>query len=156
MKNLRIKACALLLGFGIAVGHAEIVITADQETTAKIADVASLTFEGDFQSGNLVVNYTDGTTAKVPISTISQVTFKEDEQEEDAIESVSTAPVVAVRGDILLITTEGGKAALYDTAGRQISITALEKGTTPLSLSSLPAGIYVININGHAVKFQKK
>lgn len=120
----------------------------------KIADVKSLTFDGDFNTGNLVVNYTDGTTSSFPINSIQQISFKEDEI--NAIESVSSQPTIAFHGDMLLITTEGGKVTIYDTVGRLIAAVGLNNGTTPLSLSHLPAGIYVANINGHTVKFQKK
>lgn len=120
----------------------------------KVAEVASMTFDGDFNTGNLVLNYIDGTNAKFPISSIKQLTLKTDEI--DAIESVSARPTVAVQGDMLIITGNGGKVAIYDTAGRQMTAAELTAGTTPLSLGQLPNGIYVANINGHVVKFQKK
>lgn len=155
MKHLRFFIGAALLMMGATAAKSEIVITADQETTVKVAQVKNLSFDGDFNTGNLLVNYTDGTTDTMPISSIKQISFKADEQD-NAIESVSAQPTIAVKGNMLFITATGGKAAIYDTAGKLMNSVALTEGTTPLSLSQMPDGVYLLNINGHVVKFQKK
>lgn len=153
MNHFRLIITTLFLMMGV-VAKADIVITTDQETTQKVAQVKNITFNGDFNTGNLVLNYTDGTSESFPISTVKQVSFKEDEV--DAIEKVSTQPIVAVKGDMLIVTTPGGKAAIYDTAGKLTLSATLNNGTTLLSLGQIQDGIYVMNINGHTVKFQKK
>lgn len=153
MKQIKILACAFLLSIGIA-SRAEIVISADEDTTVRVEQVANISFDGDFNTGNLIVNYIDGTSAAFPISSIQQVTLKTDEA--NAIKPVSAKPIIAVQGNILFITSEGGKVGIYDTTGRMMTSVELSSGTTPLSLGQLPDGIYVANINGHIVKFQKK
>ena len=47
---------------------AEIVIVADTESSHEISEISSLSFDGDFSSGSLVVNYKDGTRSTHPIA----------------------------------------------------------------------------------------
>ena len=157
MNRMKHLLCCLLLMTGVIAARAEIIIHADTESTLKIAEVRSMTFDGDFRSGNLVVNYTDGTSTLTPIASIQKITFRAEEHESEGIREVKVGhPTIAVRGDMLLITAEGGRARVVCLDGRLVSTVALTAGATALSLASLPAGIYIIDVNGESLKLQKK
>ena len=157
MNKMKHLLCCLLLMTSVIAARAEIIIQADTESTLKIAEVRSLTFDGDFHSGNLVVNYTDGTSASTPIASIQKIIFRAEEHESEGIQEVKGGhPTVAVQGDMLLITSVGGRARVVCLDGKLVSTVTLTAGTTPLSLASLPAGIYIIDVNGESLKLQKK
>ena len=86
---------------------AEIVIVADTESSHEISEISSLSFDGDFSSGSLVVNYKDGTRSTLPIAKVSKVLFTADDVASTVSELCSPLSV-AVRGDVLLLTAEGG------------------------------------------------
>ena len=157
MDKMKRLLCCLLLMTGVIAAKAEIIIQADTESTLRIAEVRSLTFDGDFRSGNLVVNYTDGTSASTPIASIQKITFRIEGNESEDIRKVKRdKPTIAVQGDMLLITADGGRARLVSLDGRLVSVIQLTAGTSALSLASLPVGIYIIDVNGESLKLQKK
>lgn len=155
MQISRFFASAAMLLLGMGTMQAEIIISADAETTLKVAEVSSMTFDGDFNTGNLVVHYTDGTTSTTPIANIQQISFKAEDNPQVGILNAK-AQSLAVKGNFVFITSEGGHAFIFDVQGRNIQATRLSSGTTVLSLDSLPVGNYIINVNGQNVKFQKK
>ena len=141
---------------GTSSMKADIIISAESDTTVKVASVKSITFDGDFKTGNLVVNFIDGSNTTTPIADIKQITLKSEKADETAIANIDATPTVAVSKDMLFITADGGRASVYDTAGRQLNNVKLDKGTTTLSLSALPDGVYIVNINGHSIKLNKR
>lgn len=155
MKQVIISIIMSMLFMAVPTAKAEIIITAESDTTIQIKEVSSISFDGDFKTGSLVINYADGTHTSTPIQSISQISFKSESTEPDAINHVESAPTIAVQGDLLFITTEGGRAAIYDGGGRLVQQTELRQGTTTLSLAALPKGVYIVNINGHSAKISK-
>lgn len=143
----------MLASFGCV--KAEIVIVADEETSINISEISNITFDGDFNTGNIVVNYTDGTTGSMPVASVHKITFKEDE-EPSGIAEVSTKASVAVKGDMLFLTADGGCIGIFDVNGVKMMQMALDKGTNVLSLQSLAKGVYVLNVNGQTLKFEKR
>lgn len=135
--------------------HADVVITTEADASIKLATIKDLTFDGDFKTGNLVVNYTDGSQTSTPIASIRQVTFKTDE-EESSILTTKDVPTISVFGDLLFVNTHGGKMQLFSLDGRCCMTASLADGLNSFSLSALNNGIYILSVNGHQVKFQKK
>lgn len=145
--------------------HAELVIVADNETTLPIAEVKSLSWTGNFSSGNLVVNYADGEQMSVPFSEITKLTLtpdvKEDptKEEEDATKILSTTSGKIVRasvsGDYLLLDGVSTKdvVTIFNTAGMRV---AKVGAANCISLHGLHAGTYVAHVGGHTVKFIKR
>ena len=146
---------ALLITLGCNAPRAEIVITTETETSVRIADITDITFQGNFQTGSLQVNYADGTSASTPIASIRKITFQPDAQE-DAITPTTDVPVVSIHGDLLFIHCKGGSMTLHTTDSKRIMAARLKNGINAFSLSSLPHAIYVLRANGHQVKFLKK
>ncbi len=136
--------------------RAEIIITADSDTTVKVASVKSIAFDGDFKTGNLVINFVDGSNTSTPVASIKQISMKSESTDETSIADINAAPTVAVSKNMLFITADGGRAAVYDAAGRLLQSVKLSQGTTTLSLAALPNGVYIININGHSIKLNKQ
>lgn len=154
-KPRRFFVSALLITLGCNAPRAEIVITTETETSVRIADITDITFQGNFQTGSLQVNYADGTSAFTPIASIRKITFQPDAQE-DAITPTTDVPVISIHGDLLFIHCKGGSMTLHSAEGKHIMAARLKNGINAFSLSSLPHGVYVLRANGHQVKFLKK
>lgn len=151
----RLVLSVLWITLGCNALKAEVVITAETETSIRIADIIDIAFEGDFRTGALLVNYADGTTVSTPIASIRKITFLPDE-DLTAVATTKDVPTVSVCGNLLLIHSQGGSMTVCDAAGRKVAGTALGKGLTTFSLEGLPNAVYVLNVNGHTVKFLKK
>lgn len=149
---------ALLMGS--LHGRAELVIVADSETTLPIAEVTSLSWTGNFNTGSLVVNYADGQQMSFPFSEIAKLTLKPDEVEEDDATKIHTAASdkvvrASVSGDYLLLDGTSAKdvVTIFNTAGKCV---ARLKAASCISLQGLSAGTYVAQIGGRSVKFIKR
>lgn len=135
------KLRTLLLSILLVALHTElrasiVITTSNQQTVeALIYEVKSLSWEGTFKEGNLVINYTDGTTKQLAMSTVERITFTEDIPDAVSPESKS----------------EEDGICIYDIQGRLI-----QQNAKPDALKSLSKGEYII-INGTVrVKYLKK
>lgn len=151
----RLVLSVLSITLGCNALRAEVVITAETETSVRIADITDISFEGDFRTGSLLVNYADGTTLSSPIASIHKLTFQPDE-DLTAIATTDLAPTVSVCGNLLLVRSQGGSMVITNAEGKRVAASTLNKGLSTFSLSSLPNAMYVLNVNGHSVKFLKK
>lgn len=146
-----------------ASASAEIVIMTETDTssgtstdtTIKIEEIESLSFEGDFKSGNLVVNYKDGNRQTVSIASIRQISMGVDEQA-DGIDHADAEATIAVQGDMLCVSAEGGSLSVYSVNGAKVLSAALSKGMNVFSLAALDKGVYLLHVNGKSVKFLKR
>lgn len=155
MKLKGIFVLAGMIASSCPVLRADVIITTETDTSVKIAAIKNLSFDGDFKTGNLVVNFTDGTQTATPIAQIRKVTFKADE-EESSIEATKDAPTISTFGDFLFVNAHGGSMQLFSMDGRCRLSSSLDKGLNSFSLSGLNNGIYILSVNGHQVKIQKK
>ena len=137
------------------LSRADIVIVADSTLSVHVAEVRDLSFEGDFRTGNLLVNYTDGTTQRIPVDQIREMSIKADAMPSSAA-SVSSEATVAIKGNILFVKADGGHLAITDLGGRVHVSAILSQGTNVFSLAGLSQGVYVLNVNGRTMKFRKK
>lgn len=159
-KNLFLAA--LLMG---SLGcRAELVIVTDSDTTLPIAEVKSLSWTGNFSTGNLVVNYVDGEPMSVPFSEITKLTLTPDvkeepstgEEDETKIKTTASSVVRAsVSGDYLLLSGVKAKDVItvFNAAGKRV---AKVGSANCISLQGLPAGTYVAHVSGRSVKFIKR
>lgn len=125
----------LLLFLNTETQAGVVITTSDQQTIESlILDVASLSWEGNFKDGNLVINYSDGTNRQIAISNVESISFTED------------APT-----DISQIKAKDTTVKVFDFQGRLILQDA--KAST---LETLPKGHYLVKNKDITIKYRKK
>lgn len=122
-----------------------------------LATVKTLTFSG----ANLFLNFTDGKTLGYAISGISKIYFKpvvtgtKIMNTADALVSIYPNPAE----NLLNLKNLPGTGTAFWITGTDGSVKKnglLNAGYNSLDISSLPAGIYILKINNHALKFVKQ
>lgn len=134
------------------------------------------------QSQTLVLWHADGTTTEVELYTLPSIQMQADKMvivsqgvsqefaKADVLrftyKGVGTGisqvnPKTAYRVDEDRITFYGvsdtNRISVYTTGGMQIPIPLISDGNKSVfSLSSLPSGVYLVNINGRTLKFIRK
>lgn len=156
--NIRKSLLFASILMGGLTARAEVVIVADSVTTLPIAEVKSLSWTGNFNTGSLVVNYADGKQTSVPFSEITNVTLAPDVKEDETwVKPTMTdrRVRVSVSGDYLLLdgVSAGDVIVISNMAGQQVKRV---KAVSCISLHSLPAGTYVAQVVGRSVKFVKR
>ena len=147
MKLRNLLCCVLFLTLSTCLRAGIVITTTDQQTTeALIADVSSLSWDGNFQDGDLLVNYADGTVKRLAMATIQNVTFSEDATEPEP-EPEGISKLDSRKGS--LNNMEG--AAIYDIQGR-----LLRQNATADDLRALPQGQYVVKNGTITIKYLKK
>ncbi|MBP5392850.1 MAG: T9SS type A sorting domain-containing protein [Bacteroidaceae bacterium] len=104
-----------------------------------------------FQDDCIKVTTTNGETHSFALSGLEKITFTDSpdaikalpEQEENLTYKDGT---LAVKGDGLL--------RIHSMNGALVSIAQVKEGAN-ISLDNLPAGVYVVNMNGKAIKVRK-
>lgn len=126
----------LLVALSTELQAGIVITTSNQQTVeALISEVKSLSWDGNFKEGNLVVNYTDGSTKQLAMNTVEGVTFTE-----DAADAITSEKTVADKG-----------ICIYDMQGRLVQQKAKAD-----AIQSLPKGEYIIKNGSVTVKFLKK
>lgn len=132
----------------------------DRDTTIRVAHISDISFEGNFRTGHMLINYTDGHTTTYRMEDITHVQMKHDEPDEtDAILQPNIANSngnVATHGNMLLINGFIGTAILYNTNGQMMLQRHLQGETCVLQLASLPTGTYILRLNEHTLKVNKR
>lgn len=112
----------------------------------------TITFDG----GDLVIN--GGQTLRVKLSEVRRYTFGVYAHEKDIIEtSIDKKPSILLQGDNIILSNlpDGSIATLYNVGGVTVRQTVIEGRGTRLSLSGLPAGIYILKAGSQTLKIQK-
>lgn len=76
-----------------------------------------------------------------------------------ALRKNTTAPYLltnAVRGELTVSATDNYTYSLYDYSGRRLANGSVQKGVTAIATSSLPAGIYVLQLSNAAGQYPLK
>ena len=150
--------------------------------SSTIALLLSIVFGVVVQAQTLVLWHSNGTTTDVELFTQPNVQFKNDK----VLVTSSVINLEYDKQDVICFTYKGkntgitspahdsdysqengqivfhnvkstNKIALYKANGIRVPVRlALQDNSVILSLSSIPSGIYLLNINGRTSKFTKK
>lgn len=103
-----------------------------------------------FNDGQLTVEGSQYTFANIVKFYISET------DDPNAIEGVSGKAETAIKDGVVYVKTKG-QVRLYSTDGRQMDARiSRQDDTTVVDAAHLPAGTYILQVNGQSIKFQKK
>lgn len=136
-----------------AKGYKSVVVSMTDGTTTTVALEADMTMRLTETSVEFVSS--GQTTVTLDKLTVASLSFSEMSGIADA---VSDAGGFSFSGDVLRITglANGSAVAVFDVAGRCVSREVAADGNYELRLGSLPAGVYIVNVNGVSYKIEVK
>lgn len=109
-----------------------------------------------FDGGDLVVK--GGQTLRVRLSEVKRYTFGVYAHEKEVIDtSIGKKPSIVLQGNDVIISNLpiGSIATIYNVSGVAVLQTEIGSQEARLSLSGLPAGIYILKAGSQTLKIQK-
>lgn len=102
----------------------------------------------------LVITLSDNSTASYDLYEVSKYTFGSS----TGISKVLSTKDISLSGDnIIFQGVTNGKVTVSSLSGARVDAGVSESaGSTVVSLSSLPAGVYVVKVNNAVIKISKK
>lgn len=109
-----------------------------------------------FNNGAMQVVQKDGTSTSYTINGISRLYFDVLNGIQDKIAD-SQSLVQYISSDQIRVNSEAGsQVSLFRVDGSQVLQRRLSEDNGTVSISALPKGIYLLRVNGQAVKISKK
>ena len=105
-----------------------------------------------FEEGNVVVTTTEGKET-YPISILNKITFTQKEESTD-IEALPEGTENLTYKDGTLSVKGNGFLCIYNAAGALVSIANVKEGAN-VSLSNLPAEVYIVRMGDKTIKLRK-
>ncbi len=151
MKKFLLVAIATILSLPALADdyNLYIVNTSNVKTAYAVSDVQKITFE----NGNVVVTATDGTTVSTAISAISELYFNTETAE--SISRLNTDGTFSFDGENITLAHATSTIRVYQASGLLVASLTASDGQ-PISLSQLPRGIYIVNVDGLNFKIAKR
>lgn len=152
----QILLIALLLATGIAAHAQQTKALWVEQQTGEQQMLASLqNLKLTFAQGQMTATLFDGSQTTLPIAGISKLYFDLDDS------AVRALPVEEIflwspfTQELTIHCQPGTLVSIYDASGRCVSRTLQSIAPSPLSLSALPKGIYVVEAAGQSVKIAR-
>lgn len=124
-------------------------------TVANLDQVQKITFE----NGNLVIHHTDQQQESFPLNDIQSIRFSPDLSN---VVQVPTQRLMLypnpVVNDLNLANLPAGNNLIrvYGISGVLLFQRTLTDGSSSLNVSDLPAGFYLLSVNGQTLRFSKQ
>lgn len=118
----------------------------DAETALKLADISKITFA----SGNMNVLLTDGHTDSFALSSVIRLYFSDGSgiETQRAVQA-SWSPLSA---ELSLPCAAGTVVGIYNAAGQRVMTAVQTLSQSPIDLSELPRGTYVVAAGNTTIK----
>ena len=162
IKRLQFKSAipALMFGFIAQASVASTTVTVvkasdNSEVSYEVQESGKLYFDSN---ENLVIN-ADGTatTATYAVSAIRKVLFTNNDETQTQTSLAESNINVYADGDNLYVINapETARVEVYAITGVKMLDQNISSSSSTISISSLPAGIYVVRVNGSTFKISR-
>lgn len=121
-----------------------VIDSSNEKTAYAVSDLQKITFD----NGSVVITTTSGTTAAYSISGIGQMYF--DTEASDAINDIDQA-AIRFNGQDISFPGRADRVTVCQANGALVAAGKDLQGRS-LSLADLPAGVYIVNIDGKGFK----
>lgn len=150
----QILTIVLLLTAGISA-HAQQALWVEK-TTGEQQMIESLSnLKLTFSQGNMIATLYDGSQRTFPIADITKLYFDDDDSAVrplSAEEAILWSPLTQ---ELTVHCQPGTMVNIYDASGRCVSRVLQSITQSPISLSTLPKGVYVVEAAGQSVKIAR-
>ena len=149
----KIYTLLLLLIIGIPAMAQQMFVEKSNGTgTIEFSMFEKITFSGT----TVKITQTDGTESQAVMSDIARIHFSNYVAVEN-IEVNDKSLFTYISSDEIAINCNAGDIVrIYDVIGSQLICTRLNSDNSIISITQLPKGIYIININDRSAKFVKR
>lgn len=145
---------ALLVAGCVSAAHADLVVLERDGTACSLSPekVRSITFD----SGRMTVKTVDGTMQTWEVSAIRKCYFGAAPEVPTGV-SAALASRWVVRGDNVMVSSASASVlTVLNAEGRLVLMQHVVAGTSTVSLANLPAGVYLVRMNGKTLKLMKR
>ncbi len=155
MKFLRSVFISFLLAICCQVsangyGYLCITQTAGQ-TNFTVSDIKNITFD----ESNMLINLTDGSQEKLPLSGLTKMFFT---GEPTGVQRIGTShSAFTIKDGVLHVKDANGThVTIYDMNGKAVRDVTLQQSETEMNLSGLTRGVYIVKVGSQAKKITNK
>ena len=149
MKKLLIALIAAFYTLQVMADDFSLYITASSTSSEySLSSLKKITFSG----GNIVLTTTSGQSQSFAISSITKMYFG---TTSSSIQQLADGAATTWDGETLTFAGNSGKVRIYRPSGTLVASQSIADEAS-ISLSTLPRGIYIVNINGKSFKISKK
>ena len=140
----------------IAHGQSVLVITPLDNNIEKlvtnIADIRKISFD----NGLMAITSKDGNASSIAMNSVMSLKFTDDANFISALKDGKSAIAPYCNGEWMGVKGLNGetKAIVCDAAGR-IVISLDRWNGSPVSIATLPKGVYILKVNDSSIKFTK-
>ena len=154
IKNMKRLMLALIVAGSVQAVHADLVVLERDGTACALSpeNVRSITFD----NGRMVVKTVSGTTQTWEVSAVRKCYFG------TALElptgmTTPSATCWTVCGDNVMVNSASASVlTVLNAEGRLVLMQHVVAGKSTVSLAKLPAGVYLVRMNGKTLKLMKR
>ena len=154
MVEMKRWGLALLAAGCVAVAQADLVVLERNGAACSFvpAEVRRITFE----DGRMCVQSLDGTTHSWEVSAVSKCYFGSAPEVPAAVGTVRTTMLMPSGNGLNVHCETAGVLTVQNVKGQLLWLRHVPVGTSMVSLADLPAGVYVVQMNGETLKLMKR
>ncbi|MGN0225468.1 MAG: T9SS type A sorting domain-containing protein [Prevotella sp.] len=156
-KNKLLIAMIASMGVSnIAYGQSMLVVTPLDNNAEKlvtnIADIRKVSFG----SGQMTITSNNGNVSSIAMNSVMSLKFTDDANFISALKDGKSTIAPYCNGEWMGVNGLNGeaKAIVCDTAGRIVMSLDRWNGS-PVSIATLPKGVYILKVNDSSIKFTK-
>lgn len=122
----------------------------DSEKELKLTDISKITFN----QGNIQIAMADGSTNSYAISSVVRLYFA-DASGVPSLKAPQSALWSPATAQLTLDCAPGTKVRIFNAGGQCVATAVQTLAQSPIDLSSLPAGLYIVEAGGNTVKIMR-
>lgn len=146
----------LLLTAGISANAQQVKTLWVEKTSGEKLMIETLqNLKLTFSQGNMIATLYDGSQSTFPIADITKLYFDADDSAVRPLSAEEAFLWSPLTQELTVHCQPGTLVNIYDASGRRVSCVLQSIAQSPISLSTLPQGVYVVEAAGQSVKIAR-
>lgn len=154
MKNMKRLMLALIVAGSVQAVHADLVVLERDGTACALSpeNVRSITFD----NGRMVVKTVSGTTQTWEVSAVRKCYFGTAPELPTGMTTPSATCWTVCGDNVMVNSASASVLTVLNAEGRLVLMQHVVAGKSAVSLAKLPAGVYLVRMNGKTLKLMKR
>ncbi len=128
------------------------IVHTDGQTDFSISSIQKITFS----DGNMVINLSDGTEQKLPMTSLSRMFFSTNGTDGVSVLENQNSTFQLKEGMLKILSPKGDFINIYDMNGRVVRSVPVHSEETSIDLKGLEKGVYIVRTKSESRKFENK
>lgn len=154
MKNMKRLMLALIVAGSVQAVHADLVVLERDGTACVLSpeNVRCITFD----NGRMVVKTLSGTTQTWEVSAVRKCYFGTAPELPTGMTTPSATCWTVCGDNVMVNSASASVLTVLNAEGRLVLMQHVVAGKSAVSLAKLPAGVYLVRMNGKTLKLMKR